>query len=451
MIYEHVCRNVDNRVKPFVLRALAAYANSYISYRDGEGDHIVKTTGGLPSGVKPTSIIGNLWNAVIMHMALEIVKIVLGSSVDAAIWVRGDDAKILSLSVVVLALFRIVLAALNAIGSNSKFGISPGHVEFLRNNILQNQQRGWSCRTIPGMVQRKPWNSEPWKPAGDTETLFGRVAAIERRSGKKIPVLTRMVTKRFSRIARMDSRWLSVPVRAGGFGLLKDRGWRASEVLPTLTRPQLSVSVSKPYPVPDWLVGTDRMKYSQSVVSSLIVADDVPGTGKLMRQNYNNSMKSVKPHWHKILIPYIQQFPLILDLNSSVEKQPPPNLASSKTNSTLLQFITEYNIARMYQKLPTLSKLLEYYFPQPYALIKQWTRRGWHMTDAINLVLGNKPIEPRTSYHPLLNRFAKYYLWQNYRPQKWKTRDRIATNLALTSDLVAGAVSTTKLFSYYLF
>lgn len=450
-IYAHVVRRVDRKVEPYVHRALAAYRNSYISYVDRDGEHKVRTKGGLPSGVKPTSIIGNVWNAAIMHMAVSVLRIVMGNNTDIAIWVRGDDAKILSYSVAVLAMFRLVLAALNAVGSNSKFGISPGHVEFLRNNITKNTQRGWVCRTIPGMVQRKPWNSEPWKPAGDTETLFNRIAAIRRRSGQEVKQLERLVIRRFTRIARMDSRWLSVPVRAGGFGLLKDRGWRATEVLPTLTRPQISCEVSKPYPVPDWLEGTDALRYSQSVVSSLIVVDDVPGTGKLMRKNYTDLMRAVKPKWYKVTIPFVSQTNLYLDLNSKLEKQPAPQLTSSKTKSTLLQFLTEYNIARTYQKLPTLSKLLDFYFPHPYALVKQWTRRGWHMTDAINIVLGNQPIEPRFSYHPILNRYAKDHLWKTYRPQRWKSRNDISTLLSVTSDLVAGAICATKLYSYYLF
>lgn len=450
-IYRRVTQNVDPRVKPYVQRAISNYGNSYISYRDGDGLHNIKTTGGLPSGVKPTSVIGNVWNAVQMYRAREITRILLGGETDVYINARGDDSEILSASPVILATFRIALAAINAIGSNSKFGISQGHVEFLRNNLTTYHQKGWTCRTIPSFIQRKPWNSEPWKPAGDTETLFGRIGALQRRSGQQLEVLTRLVTKRFTKLARLDSRWLSIPVRSGGFGLLKDRGWRASKALPTLTRPSMSVDVTKPYPLPDWVGDINPYDYSRSVVSSLIVVDDVPGTGKLMRQNYYTEMRKVKPNWTKIKLPFIDQMPLYIDLTSKIIKPQPPRLASSKTNSTLMEFITEYNLVRKFSELPSLSSMLQIYFPDALQLIRQWTKRGWHMTDAINIILGDKPIEPRHSYHPLLNRYAKQHLWDAYRPQRWKTRETIASRLSVASTLVSDSLSRTVIFPYYLY
>lgn len=447
-----LARDVDERVKPFVDIMLKNYKNIKISYMVKGDKFTVKTTGGVPSGVNTTSIIGTEYNITLMMMAKIITERILNHRGSIKFNSQGDDAQIFAKNASVLVLFRLVLAGINAVGHNSKFGISKGHVEFLRNHLTKQQQRGWSCRTIPSIIQRKPWNSEPWKPAGDTETLFSRLGALERRCGFKLPKLESIIKRRFSRITHLDTKWLSVPKRAGGLGLLTDRGWRASEALPNLTRLPFKVSGTIPYPLPDWLDGNcDPVLFSTSLVSNLISYDDVPGSGSVMRRQFANKLSKLKVIWHKIVIPDIKFRPLDLNLSSRRKNKTYPDLSSSLTKSNFLEFISEYEVARHITELPSLTKLLQKYFPGIHNFVKSYSRRGWHMTDAINILLGSTPLEPMNKIHPLLVSFAQTFVWSNYRPQHWFGRQSIATKLSKVSSLTERAILGSNLFSYYLY
>lgn len=407
-IVEYMTRNVDVRARPYVLNMLKAYRNSYISYQDAGSMKRVTVTGGLPSGVRPTSLIGNVWNAVMCEVAIDITNTAMHGMYVTYRKIRGDDSYFVSPTLGPLVMLRLALAAINAKGSNAKFGICSGYVEFLRTNITGVAARGWVCRTIPTLSQRKPWNPEPWSPLSETETLVRGVETLERRYGRELKQLHQVIRSRFARVSKISSRWLTIPRRAGGFGLYADQGWRSRSSLPTASRQIFDVQPTADLPLPSWISAyknIDPASYTKAFLSLTIATDDIPGTTSALRQPYLQKLRNMNSDWYKIQVPVpvgqstghtLTSYDVVPQTKRYIYENP----ADGKT---LMEFISEYGIASLAVEMPTMMTIIRDRYYQAYVNIKSYTRRGWHLSDAIDLAMGEKPIARAPKISPLLN------------------------------------------------
>lgn len=145
---------------------LAGFGHATLTSPPGLGaQQTFQVTGGLMSGLRSTSCVGSGWNTIFGQFAKQLIFDVRGGRSVPKIWqlVRGDDTQVVGASYHDVLGVKLGYDALGAIANESKFTLRRGRTEFLRIET-QDRLRGYPCRTIPLMVQRRPWNARPVRP-----------------------------------------------------------------------------------------------------------------------------------------------------------------------------------------------------------------------------------------------------------------------------------------------
>nr|WPV03051.1 RNA-dependent RNA polymerase [buhirugu virus 21] len=432
-----VMPNVPNQYKQQVRVIIAknktCYYNNYLY--SPLTKQTVQQTGGLPSGIRPTSLIGNIYNANVTDMARAKTREIIGFDDIQEIKLRGDDTYIISKNWFTLLVFRYAYAALNITGENSKFGIMQNVCEFLRTEISTDGVRGWTNRAIPSVTQRKPWNPQPWTANNEVTTVANNIYLLERRSKMDLEWLHQCNKVKWSKYTHQSYLWLHLPKHHGGLGLYRWQGWKPNCKLP-LARPPL---FTVPNTITDnvnlsWLKLTEEQKadYQKVEFSAKIAADDIPGPQKHLSRVYVEELRKLNVTWKKQTVPTTKIFkidgPTIE--NNYWPKDKYVNLASENANFPVyIEFVRQHQIAKRAKvEMKSLMQYTAEYYPEIYKDILYYEARGWHRTDAINLACGSTPTEPTKIMNPLLTPFVSKML-QKSGLQHWRGRDFIANKL----------------------
>jgi len=430
-----------NEFDRIVTKIVRSYNNSTISMTIGQEKRKLDVEGGIPSGVRTTSLIGNIWNSLMTEDATQIVTIILGYNPIKALGIKGDDTYTLANTAVELFMMRLAYAAINAQGLDSKFGISQRVCEFLRNEITSESVTGWANRAIPSLSQRKPWNAQPWSPNSDVSTIANNIYLLERRLNRKIDKLHDANKHRWSGITRQSNNWLHLPIRLGGFGVYPYNGWVPNCKLPLVTKPIMDITNITSLPKFEqltWINLNEQQMhdYHLAKMTNKIAADDIPGPQKHYSYDFILSMRKLKPTWNKeevVLksLPQIsirQDYPLrnehIKYIESNDPRVPP-----------LHRFLREYNEVELTKRknktieLPSLMTYLKQYFGAIADKVKNLEQKGWHRTDAISIATGEVPIEQTSYIHPQLTQIVKDMI-KDSNIMYIKGRKRIAKTLS---------------------
>lgn len=439
-------------------KVVSSYAKSHISMViDGE-EHGHTVTGGIPSGVRITSLIGNQWNSIMTSRARALATAVLGYDPVLFGQIKGDDTAIFCRTAVECWVFRMSYQAINAIGLDSKFGISQNVCEFLRNEASPSGLRGWANRTIPTLTQRKPWTAQPWSPSRDTATLASNIRTLERRLGIDLAWAHRANSIKWSRLMRQSYFWLHLPVRLGGLGVYPFNGWVPSRKLPLVTKPIIDTDVRAAVETdgPQWLALpiSARDKYLKLSMSEKMAFDDIPGPQQAFFRDYIDEVRSLKITWsrdNQLLKRYnafkivAEQTPILtpsLEPDNSWPKLQTPNLLSSDSSvPPFPQWVREYmSLKRLWEPqfgtLPKFIDLASKFFPNISDRIQYYERNGWHRADAIDLASGSVPAEANANMHPMLTDYLRTGLLRAG-ILRWKSRVRIALKLSAYSAIYA--------------
>lgn len=414
---------------------LSGYERGVMRIRKPDGEIVeTKVTGGLPSGVRLTSLIGNVWNATVTNLVVGLATTLTGGKEPQAVGVRGDDTYVLSDSPTYLGLVRRLYQAVNARGKDTKFGIATGVCEFLRNEISPTGQRGWANRTITSVTQRKPWTSAPWEVDQQVTITRCAIDTLSRRVGRELTFLHRANKTKWSRFYRQSTNWLHLPRRMGGIGLYEDRGMRPSGKLPLAVVDRVHYSNVIPT-APPWAVmsGEEQLAYSQLEMTRRLSTDDIPKASLAKKNELIDAVRKTKITWSKVtptpILPIEARCPQatkpaqwpakfrapreVLELGPNVQVSFEEALSSASS------------VARA--KNTTVRKVLQPLFPATWNIISQWEARGWHRTDAINMALGKTPTELTFPLHPELSTFVEEAIRR--RCGRWVGRRYIASRL----------------------
>ncbi|UUV42296.1 MAG: putative RNA dependent RNA polymerase [Palkane toti-like virus] len=392
-----------------------------------------KVTGGLPSGVRLTSLIGNVWNATVTNVVIK-MAVELTNRSPKAVAVRGDDTYIISESPAYLGLVRRLYQAVNARGRDTKFGISRGICEFLRNEISSEGLRGWSNRSITSCTQRRPWTAAPW--GVDQQVTITRcvIDSASRRVGKPLDFLHRANRTKWSRFYRQSSSWLDLPRRMGGIGIYEDRGLRPSGKLP------LAIEDRVRYPnviptCPPWVEMTEQqqLEFSRLEMTCRLSTDDVPKASLIRKNELIEAVRATKITWQKV-------DPIKPKAVYAFCPQPtvPAVWPQTRRHTREVVIVGNNQEVSFEEALATASNvsratgvsvrdLLQPLFPSTWTEVSRWERNGWHRTDAINLVLGKTPCELVFPLHPELTVFVQDVIRR--RCPNWYGREKIASLL----------------------
>jgi hypothetical protein len=276
---------------------VSGFDHSTLSVRTETGnERVFKVTGGLMSGLRWTSIMGNAWNSVMTSWVLQVLEKLGVPSGDIDRWILGDDSAVSGPSYVKILLVRQLYEAIGAKGSDGKFGIHQGESEFLRVWYNASGCRGYAVRSIPALTQRKPWSSAPWDEESSMSAVWSAVSTIRRRLGgsERLDRWWAAVKRCWSQRKHVSTNWLQIPKSMGGLGVepwdsktfplkpwprvnklsvrvLNQTGWRA-EKLEEQYQPILPIN------------HVQAQLLADKVVAEKIASDDVPAVNSVFHK-----------------------------------------------------------------------------------------------------------------------------------------------------------------------
>lgn len=399
-------------------RTLESFRNAELVAHDKGQEYIFPIEGGVQSGIRLTSLLGNYWNSVMTEIAKVMVRR-LGYEGPLPSWLRGDDSAIYGENYWVVLIMRLAYAAINAVGNDSKYGIHFQNSEFLRIWYSKERCYGYPNRAIPGIMQRKPWSSEPWDPEGVVKAQLDTVNIIQRRTGVSQDDLRREVVRDWTRIRKQTSRWLELPVTLGGLGLLPFRGWTSSIAWPKVEHPNIIFSNidSESYTLIQekmevWkLSASEAKEIQQKRMVAKAASDDIRGLGKTFRDQYKLELAQMKDIvWTK---PVPKVFPTdglsagandlrSLSTTNGLERVIEQVGTGFGSGHKAQQFWTEAQEVSTVRKMAPMNMLRDK-FPDVYSDVRRLERKGLHRAAALDYIFGNIAGLVVGDLHPLLS------------------------------------------------
>lgn len=437
-------------------RVVASYENSVIEMSKNGKTWKETVTGGLPSGVRLTSLLGNQWNAAMTHIVRGMASKLCGLDLTSTIGIKGDDTYIISSSPGFLACFRLCYEAINAIGLDAKFAIMPTECEFLRNAISKSGIRGWSNRAIPTLTQRKPWSPQPWKPDAAVATVADGIWTLERRLGYYIPRLHMINRKKWSKFTGQSDNWLRLPIRMGGYGIYPFAGKVPNNTLPTIELPKINTNIPKHNAIeqPKWIKLNEEQftAYQQVGLTQMMATDDIPGTQSVFGRKFLNNIRNLRVEWaDSPLVPDPKLWKKVRGPSQKLVGPWPSDKVKVDYNDELEMSVTQFlREAKLVQKVVDIpiAELLKQFYPYTYIQMKAFETRGWHRADAIDLAQGITPTERVTRINPILTSFVKEAV-QNTGVRFWRGRKNIASKLYQVTENAVLQLSNQSIYTMY--
>lgn len=145
--------------------------NAYLEYK---GDKI-SYDNGLLSGMRITSLVGNLWNLIMStHASRDLV---------VTKYILGDDTLYLADHRETLQTILNNMDDQRVDYSLEKFSISKGYGDFLRNTYTSTIIYGLPTRSLASTISRKPWNADPLDPFDKVKNIIDGLGTTFRRLG----------------------------------------------------------------------------------------------------------------------------------------------------------------------------------------------------------------------------------------------------------------------------
>lgn len=388
------------------------YNNECVIHVEGER-YSFTVKGGLQSGIRLTSLLGNFWNQTMTEAAREVCD-PLRQYIDV-VYIRGDDSSVMTKSYFSCLCMRLAYQAINAVGHDAKYGIHYGNTEFLRVWYTGRRVYGYPNRAIPGLVQRKPWTSEAWDPDAITRSLFECIGIIERRLDCQLDYHRRMVINAWQRQRRLDARFLELPRIYGGLGLLPWQGWLSDKNYPRVSSMNVSFKVgdntwsrySDRYVLP--LDEQQSRKMQQMELLKKGGADDLPAVNRSLRQKFVSELKRIGPvTWSRAsqFIPDSCSDILTTENLRKLDRAHDLTVRDKLKPAEYGEFWQDEHIWNDLQLLKYVldikpMKVIEENRPAFYRALRQLESRGWHRSNALDFLFGKMSGYTVGNLHPM--------------------------------------------------
>lgn len=276
-----------------------SFFQSYIISMDGSRFHV---TGGLPSGLYLTSIVGDGFNLTASTAVLQLLeRIGVDPPEEEDIKIQGDDSSFMDRNVAKLQLIDWMLTRMNFVGGMGKFGITSGSTEFLRVAYSEYGARGYPARSIAGVVQRKPWSDSPMSELDVIESAIDTIRICRRRGllfDNAEDALLRIWCRK-NKISYIAAR---TPRVCGGYGLWEPISDTRIRGLPTLNDTSgVKVTITTRWREDRWhdkaqsygisLEQQQAQSLAQEDAAATVVGDEVKGVTKTVRMRWKEKLK----------------------------------------------------------------------------------------------------------------------------------------------------------------
>lgn len=182
--------------------------------------------GGIMSGLRGTSYVGTDYNESMSEEAKKLTQLLTHrwETLWDETFVRGDDSQTITYNYLRALCQRISYELIGAKGNEKKFGIYKGRSEFLRLECSNGKYRGYACRSVPNIMQRKPWNALPWADEGAMAGVLSALGTISRRASLSSDIVNALrvhLVLRHCRANKINVALCVSPMSLGGLGLLE--------------------------------------------------------------------------------------------------------------------------------------------------------------------------------------------------------------------------------------
>lgn len=376
-------------------------------------------SGGLCSGLGWTAIVGNAWNSVMTGLCLKVLESWGIPTCDIERFIRGDDSAIFVDNWPIGAAVNAGYDAIGAKAGAGKFSLQCGKMEFLR-VWFDTRCRGYACRSIPGLTQRKPWSSNPWSEDMVMRALYDGFNTTKRRLNGCYAHVTKaweVVKRIWCRNHNLPVAVCSTPVWNGGLGIEPlpigmlqkvvppvpkfDAGssivitnvnsWRRQRLIEYASR-EYNLDVS---PLADTIV--------QRELVSTLTSDTVPAFARAARNRWLFDVRSANCKVESVrldLVPPSAPLPLseyrgdnIVVLMSHLRSLAPmfgrcPELLTAKADYDRFEVRVSFR------------EWIRQHFPKASSYLSMF-HKSWHMSDSIDYLVGKLTYAP-TIIHPAL-------------------------------------------------
>jgi hypothetical protein len=390
-------------------------------------------SGGLMSGLRWTSVVGNAWNSVMTGLCLKLLTawgIPTGKIVR---YIRGDDSAIYVPNWATGAAMNLAYDAVGAEAGVGKFSLQDHAMEFLRVWIT-SRCSGFAPRSIPSLTQRKPWSSQPWSEDMEIRAIYDACKILRRRcsSTERIDKAWLVLRRIWCVNHNLPEAVMWTPTWAGGFGIEPPavaQEWTIKPPVPkaALTgfhitnqtswrATRLQQRIQTDYGID---LGPRALEVASEELKATISADNIPSVATRVRQQWLRDVRSARCKAHRVLkavnirppevyLPAYQPSK-VADLMQRLHAVAPlfgkcPEIIRAKN---------DYNIVR-----PKISfnRWVDRYFPDV-SLLRRRFHRSWHISEIYDYLSGFMTLAP-ARIHPALVKVLALYTAGVFRPSK---------------------------------
>jgi len=387
--------------------------------KPSKGNNVLDVTGGLMSGLRWTSVIGNGWNSIITGLAMKLLT-AWGIPTDQIVrFIRGDDSAIFVPNWATGAAMNLAYDAIGAKAGAGKFSLQDKQMEFLR-VWFDTRCRGYPCRAIPGLTQRKPWSSNPWSEDMVLKALYEALRTLRRRVSRRTKEIDDVwVTLRHVWCVNhsLPDAVAWTPAFAGGFGIEPPpvgENWKIVPPVPARTgiegieienqtswrEKKLEAYASERYGLN---LGERARELAAEELLDTVKSDNIPAVATYVRQTWLKAVRQagcrafVTKVEVNIPVPPVQiqhydpgQVTLILDRLRAYA----PNFGK----------YPEVEIARAdytrFRPKVSFTEWLRKYFPRISVALRQF-HKSWHISEKLDYLGGKIHVAPKV-LHPAL-------------------------------------------------
>jgi len=420
-------------------RTVDAFTTATLEARDDEAGsqvHLFPVKGGLMSGLRITTTVGNAWNTIMTGLALKLLNQIGVSTDDIERYIRGDDSAIFTPTSSKGAFVKIGYDIIGVKGGEGKFSLQHGQMEFLRVWYTSQCCSGYPLRALPNLVQRKPWASEAWTPDQVLRAIYETIRTLRRRIPHRVVALDRLwnsLAASWCRDHNIPRAALRAPVHMGGLAIeggvsvaerIVPRVHTVVEMPPIKVLNQTTWRANRKI---DYYRATYNVELSahragelaHNQLMSTMLADDIPVVAKECRKAWKEEMAG-RTYSVELVQDRIQHTPLLfdpsvyplseIDLMMTVLEERTPLFGNYPEVQTGLQDYHEL------EPDCTLTEWLQQHYPRAAAALTYF-HSSWFIAEKLDYLSGKLPIVASV-LHPALNNVWQKMVASVYSPRR---------------------------------
>jgi len=437
------------------------FYDAWFTVKDDKGNkEKVRVEGGVMSGLRWTTLLGNAWNTIMTGIAKRVVNN-LGVQINPAPgYIRGDDSAIYAQTWQEAAAIKLGYDMCNVRAGYGKFSIQKGAMEFLR-VWYSDRCYGYPARAIPGLTQRKPWTPHPWEEEQTMRAIFETVKTLRRRSGPTVDKLWLSYKQRWSSLHNLPIQALSAPIHLGGFGI--EPAQPLYQIVPPV--PRVPRDIARVSNATDWRQNKTKQKYlekyglvigqedadriAEEERNKTMSSDDIPQVSSAYRAKWKDMVKLNK--CKAIQIPMYKppntSFTIPLDPTDEYNIEYTNNrlAAGSPLFGSLPELKTLLSDRSALRTKMSVSEWIERYQPYYWGIIKTKFHRSWHLSEKIDYLTGDMPLQTGL-IHSALNKTLGLMVASQIQPRSRVDRNSTFAFSAWMENILAVTNISQKLY-----